>query len=195
MSLYPKAINDAVAEASRRVGLAEPNAIGTAASFECGCFVRFLLSVNAQTHIIESASFRTNGCGYMVASAETIAQYLEKKDLRDLHGLEGSAERLLQNLGDFPGERLQCCNVVIEAVAKAFADQRQKQIDEFRGEKPLICTCFGVSEETVEAVIREIQPEDVSDVSAVCKAGAGCGSCHFLIREMIDIHKRENAVV
>jgi NifU-like protein len=60
------------------------------------------------------------------------------------------------------------------------------QIEEFTGEKALICTCFGVSEETIERVIANNRCETVEEVSQKCNAGSGCGSCQPLIQEIID---------
>ena len=126
----------------------------------------------------------------MVASAKVLGQQLRGKNLRDLHGLDSSetASDVYEKLGDFPLERLQCREVAIEAVTNAFAAYRLKQVEEFRGEEALICTCFGVSEETIETFIAEKHLREVSEVSAICNAGSGCGSCHFLIQEMIDAH-------
>ncbi|HEV8591537.1 MAG TPA: iron-sulfur cluster assembly scaffold protein [Pyrinomonadaceae bacterium] len=190
MSVYTNNLRRAIADASKGETVAEFDAVGTSASFECGCFVRFYLGVNITTQVIERTFFQTNGCGYMVASAKVLGQQLKGKNLRDLHGLDSSetAADVHKNLGDFPLERLQCREVAIEAVTNAFAEYRLKQVEEFRGEKALICTCFGVSEETIETFIAEKHLREVSEVSAICNAGSGCGSCHFLIQEMIDAH-------
>jgi NifU-like protein len=66
------------------------------------------------------------------------------------------------------------------------AEYRRHRIEEFQGEKALICTCFGVSEETIVNVIAENDLTDVDEVSGLCRAGSGCGSCRMLIAELID---------
>ena len=48
------------------------------------------------------------------------------------------------------------------------------------------CTCFGVTEERLEGVIRGLKDPSVEAVGDVCNAGMGCGSCRMLIEEMID---------
>jgi NifU-like protein len=68
----------------------------------------------------------------------------------------------------------------------AFADFRAFQIEEFAGEKALICTCFGVSEERIEKAITENNLQTVEEVGEFCRAGTGCGSCQPLIQEIID---------
>jgi NifU-like protein len=188
VSVYPNNVRRAIANGNKSEAVAEFDASGTSASFECGCFVRCYLGVNASTQVIARTFFQTNGCGYMVASAKMLGQELQGKSLRDLHGLDSSetAARIYEKLGDFPIGRLQCCGVAIEAATNTFAEYRLKRVEEFRGEKALICTCFGVSEETIEEIIAEQHLSEVSEVSAICNAGSGCGSCHFLIQEMID---------
>jgi NifU-like protein len=197
VSVYPDSIIRAIPAANKRDSFEDSNAAGTAASFECGCFARFFLRVDDATGYIERAGFRTNGCGYMVASAQEFVQTLNGKNLQELHGLEPSElkHEVLEKLGEFPEERIQCCEVAIEAVSNAFKDHRQRLIEEFSGEKALVCTCFGISEETVENLIRDKRLNSVSEVSAICNAGSGCGSCHFLIQEMIDFYSDETLVI
>jgi NifU-like protein len=88
----------------------------------------------------------------------------------------------------YPADRRQCAGVVFEALHKALAEYRTLRLREFKGEEALICTCFGVSEETIVSVIESKGLSDVSQVADVCRAGSGCGSCRMLIQELIDIN-------
>ena len=99
--------------------------------------------------------------------------------------------RETERFGEFPPDRHQCATVCIEALRGAFADFRIRQIEEFQGEKALICTCFGVSEETIESHIRKCRLETVDEVARACNAGSGCGSCRMLIQEIIDAYQGE----
>jgi NifU-like protein len=87
-------------------------------------------------------------------------------------------------------DRRQCADIAIEALHAAFAHLRSRRIEEFTGEKALICTCFGVSEETIETNIRVRHLKTVDDVADACNAGSGCGSCRMLIDEMLDAVSR-----
>ena len=78
-----------------------------------------------------------------------------------------------------------------ETLQTALADFRALQIEEFIGEKALICTCFGVSEETIENLVFEESLATVEEVTDACNAGGGCGSCQPLIQEIIDAIRRE----
>jgi NifU-like protein len=163
----------------------EGEALGRAASFRCGCFVEFAVGVDGG---VTDTTFRTNGCGYMIASAAVLTESVKGRKLGELHGLDD--DELIQTveaeLGPLPPGRRQCADVCIEALHAAFREYRAQQIEEFRGEKALICTCFGVTEETIEGFISAKQPRTVDDVTAACRAGGGCGSCRMLIQEMLD---------
>jgi len=130
----------------------------------------------------------------MIAAADVLADWISGRELKDLHGSETDDVRLRVGsiLGDFPEQREHCLETSISALHKAFADYRNRRLDEFRGEKALICTCFGISEESVEKCIADNNPETTAEVAKLCRAGSGCGSCRMLIQEMIDIARVEN---
>jgi NifU homolog involved in Fe-S cluster formation len=185
---YPKKIGERF-RAPRNAGRAfAPNGVGTEGAFVCGTAVRFTLRIDKTEKRILEARFQTNGCGFMTAAADLLAEKVEGRNLSDLHGLETSylQSEIERELGKFPSDRKHCLNASIEALHAAFADFRAAQLEEFSGEKALVCTCFGVSEETVERVIEENAFDSVEQVSKACKAGAGCGSCRVLIQEIID---------
>jgi NifU-like protein len=58
--------------------------------------------------------------------------------------------------------------------------------DEWIGDEALICTCFFVSEHTIENEIASRGLTSVAEVTRACNAGGGCGSCHQLIQEILD---------
>lgn len=193
MAVYPPAINArfcSPANAGRAGGV---NGLGTAASFECGCFVRTTLAVADDTRTVKDARFQTNGCAYMAAAADVVAAHLAGRRLTELHSAnEGEMTQLVYaELGVFPVPRLQCLSVVLESLRLALADYRAYLIEEFRGEKALICTCFGISEAAIESFIGENRPATVEEVTAACRAGGGCGSCRMIIQEMIDLQGAE----
>lgn len=124
----------------------------------------------------------------MVAAADVFAEMVKGKALAELHGLdrEALASVLAETLGGFPPERSHCGETCITALRSAFSEYRLKLVKEFRGERPLICTCFGVTEETVEGIVSETPQITVDDIALRARAGSGCGSCRMLIQEIID---------
>jgi NifU-like protein len=191
MSFYPPAVRERLNSPLHVGTIPGADAQGTSASFLCGSYTRFSLSIDDNA-VIEDAKFTTNGCGFMVAAADTIASWIKNKELADLHGLRD--DDLLQvvsrTLDKFPAERVQCSTIVFEALRASLAGYRAQRIDEFRGEKALICTCFGITEDTIIETIEKHNVTDVDEVTSICRAGSGCGSCRMLIAELIDARAR-----
>ena len=159
---------------------------GIAASFVCGSFVELFVVIDGDE--IEKTSFRTNGCGFMVAAADVVCEWLSGKQLAELHGLKDEELRVVVHgvFGDLPPDRAQCASVVFDALHNAMSNYRDFRVAEYEGDKALICTCFGISEDTIVAAIAENKFTDVADVASRVRAGSGCGSCRMLIQELID---------
>lgn len=182
--VYPRKVADILVRRAN-VDQVSVSATGRAASFACGCFVEIDLEIGGG--VCRGGRFRTNGCGYMTASAATLIETLNEKKLRDLHGLDD--HQLLASietgLGSLIGRR-QCAEVCITALHKSFEAYRAKTIAEYAGETALICTCFGIAENTIVDSIAANGLSTVEEVSAELMAGRGCGSCRGLIDEIID---------
>lgn len=194
MSFYPEKIARHFAGPKNAGALESANASGKDASFVCGCFVGFSLLIEPDSTRVCDIRFQTNGCGYMIAAVDFLANEVKGKKLTGLHGSEtGNVQQGVESvLGKFPEHRRHCLETSISALHAAFANYRNRRLDEFRGEKALICTCFGISEESIEKCIADNQPETAAEVAELCKAGSGCGSCRMLIQEMIDVAQVEN---
>lgn len=188
MPYYPPKVNERFRMPDHSEKAAAANASGTSASFVCGCFVRFKLLIEGEPGRISGVWFRTNGCGFMAASADAAAEMLTGQELTGLHSLAeaGFIGSLETALGPLPVGRRHCAQAVYEAARAAFADYRSRRIQEFTGEKALICTCFGISEDTILSCIALESVNSVEDVTAATRAGGGCGSCRMLIQEMLD---------
>ncbi len=193
MPFYPPAVQKRFDSPQYAGTVDSANGAGTSASFQCGSFVSFSLQIGTDSKTVYDAGFRSNGCGYMIAAADVLAERIKGRQLSDLHGLNDDDlnSEIYNVLSCFPNDRRQCVGVCIEALRQAFADFRVRQIEEFPGEKALVCTCFGVTEETIETHIRERLIKTVDEVSRICNAGSGCGSCRMLIQEMIDMQSEE----
>jgi NifU-like protein len=193
MNFYPPKVNEKFS-APQNVGkLENEDAMGAGATFVCGAVLRLYLQIDVQSKEILEAKFQTNGCGFSIASAEVLANQIVGKQLIELHGFDDNTARndIQNELGNFEMHRRHCLDLALNALRNAFADFRVRQIEEFNGEKALICTCFGVSEETIEDLIKTKALESVEQVTDACKAGGGCGSCQPLIQEIIDVIRLE----
>jgi NifU-like protein len=195
MDFYPPKISEKF-HAPKNIGKAKKaNAVGTHATFICGAVLRFTLQIEIKTKKIVEAKFQTNGCGYLIASADVLAEEIVGKKLLELHGLDKNflQTKIEVELEEFSAHRRHCLELCLETLQNAFADFRAFQIEEFSGEKALICTCFGVSEDTIEKLVKENSLETIDEVTKICNAGGGCGSCQPLIREILDFYWNESA--
>ena len=180
-------ISDRLEQISRHRLTAASDAEGVAVNFHCGSFVRFRLNIDDRRSVCD-VEFTTNGCGYMAAAADVLAESLRNGLLADLGGLQQKmlSDRVIQLLSDFPADRRSCLDAVIESIKQAFADLRRRVVTEYQGERALICTCFGVTQDRIEEAVRTGGLRSVDEVSAVTNAGRGCGSCRLLIQEILD---------
>jgi NifU-like protein len=164
------------------------NADGSAAAVECGTYVRFEIVSTAEDGSVSDAVFQTNGCGFMVAAADVLAEAVRGKGMKQLHGLDLTelTASVEAKLDTFPPVRVHCLRTCIDALRAAFADLRRRRVDEFAGEIALICTCFSVTEETIEDLILNHGKSTVRAIGEACNAGTGCGSCQPVIQDMLD---------
>ena len=187
MGFYPDSINEICRSPANAGDVEGENASGSSAAFECGTFVRMSLHIDDEGKIM-AAKYRTNACGFALAACEVLARWLADRNIKDLNGLRTEdIHAVLRERSIYsPATRRHCADVAVNAIKAALAYHRARVLEEFQGEKALICTCFGVSEESIESLITERGVTDVNEVSAATNAGTGCGSCRMLIQEILD---------
>ena len=160
----------------RNVGDAdEPRFVGRSASFICGAHVRFSIQVDEE-HSISQARFRAAGCSDLVAAASLLTERVT--------GLS-TAEAAIIGHEQLEGVDPRCAALACEALLDAIRDFSNAARDEWAGDEALICTCFFVSERTIEREIQTRGLTTVAEVTRACNAGGGCGSCHQLIQEIL----------
>ena len=184
---YPSCITEILRESAPE-SCGSFDVAGVQANLECGCFVRFGLSAVASDGRVTGAGFSSNGCGYMVAAAKLAVDAVAGRHLSELKGRASAAieQHIHVVVGEFPAERRECLAAVVKAASDAFVKKREKQAVEFRGEAALICTCFGITEDAIRAAVSGQRLRTARQVGEVTNAGTGCGSCHMLIRELLD---------
>jgi NifU-like protein len=183
MPFYPDRINEHFLN-PRNVGdIADAEAVGEAGSFQCGARLRLFLKIDNGLKIID-AKFKATGCGYLIASASALTETIKELTV-------GRAATLPQRaitdwFEEFPADRKQCARLCQEALLSALQNYHNSARAEWTGDEALICTCFGVSEKTIEQVITERTLHTVKEVTRACNAGGGCGSCHPLLVDIIE---------
>jgi NifU-like protein len=94
-------------------------------------------------------------------------------------------------LGEIPPDKSHCGALVCEALLAAIKAYSDSARDEWEGDEALICTCFCVSESTIESAIEAGGLRTIAAVTKACNAGAGCRSCYSLIEDILSDHWRE----
>lgn len=185
MAIYPTSVVKAL-DAGRKVRPAKLDAIGKAATFVCGCGIDFRVRVDGT--VVENAAAYTNGCGYMAASANSLANWLCGKELSELYGLADDDLRqvLLDILNEIPEARRHCVGAVLEAIHACFAHLRSTRVASYDGDAVLVCSCFGVDEDTITRAIGTPDAASLERVGEITRAGTGCGACRLTIEGMID---------
>ena len=155
----------------RNVGDAgEPSFTGRAASLSCGAHVRFSIQVD-EAQRVSQARFRAVGCSDLIAAASILTERVT--------GLTTAAAATIGN------EATSCGAVARDALLDAIREYSNAARDDWAGDEALICTCFFVSERTIEHEINSRGLTTVAEVTRACNAGGGCGSCHQLIQEIL----------
>jgi NifU-like protein len=72
----------------------------------------------------------------------------------------------------------------LEAAIANYRGQAAVPHDHEHGSR-VVCTCFGVTDEDIERVIRDNDLTTVEQVTNYCKAGGGCGGCKGEIEKII----------
>ncbi len=166
----------------RNVGDAdEPSFVGRAASLTCGAHVRFSIQVD-EGQAVSQARFRAAGCEVLVAAASLLTEKVNSLSTADAAAVAHETALLAGEIDADP----RCVNLACEALLDAVREYSNAARDDWAGNEALICTCFFVSERTIE---REIQARGLTTVAEVTKAtnaGGGCGSCHQLIQEILE---------
>jgi NifU-like protein len=175
LSLDPKHVGEAT----------EPNFIGRAASFQCGATLRISLHIDDSQRITE-AKFKAAGCSVLVASASLLLDEVIGKTTGEAAALGQHPETLQEKLGDLPAERSECPALACEALVAAIRNYSDLARDEWEGDEALICTCFCVSERTIEREIQTNNLKTIAEVTAACSAGGGCRSCYPLIEDILE---------
>ena len=135
---------------------------------------------------MSQARFRAAGCTVLVASASLLTEQVIGKTTAEAALVDLSA-----HLAGLEPGREHCPKLACDALLAAIREFSDAARDDWAGDEALICTCFFVSERTIEREIVSRGLQTVAEVTRVCNAGGGCGSCHQLIQEILDTQQHD----
>lgn len=193
MSYYPGFVREYFLH-PRGVGEVEgAAAVGDTGSLVCGAALRLSLQVDAAAQRISEAKFKAAGCGFLIAAASALTEIIEGATLYEAVSLCESSrleDAINRRLVDVPSERAHCVALCRVALRAALDHYHQAAREEWTGEEALICTCFGVSEKSIEQAIGALTLRTIREVTRACHAGGGCHSCHPLIEDILEDYWR-----
>lgn len=166
----------------------EPSFVGRAASLVCGAHVRVSLQLKEE-HVISQAKFKAVGCSLLVASLSLLTERVVNIPTADAAIAGQDPDALRSSFAHLEPEREHCPKLACDALLAAIREYSDAARDEWTGDEALICTCFFVSERTIEREIAARGLRTVSEVTHACNAGGGCGSCHQLIQEILETER------
>lgn len=180
MSVFSELVTDHFFN-PRNVGDAdEPSFTGRAASLVCGAHVRFSIQVD-ECAAVSQAKFKAVGCNVLVAAASLLAEKAIGRSTA-----EAATTDVFEQFAGLESQNAHCPRVARDALLAAIREYSDAARDEWSGDEALICTCFFVSERTIEREIATAGLKTVAEVTRACNAGGGCGSCHQLIQEILE---------
>jgi len=132
---------------------------------------------------VSQARFRAAGCNVLVASASLLTEQVTGLSTAETASAGQNSDQLCSRLGV---ENKDCVKLACQALLAAVREFSNAAREDWAGDEALICTCFFVSERTIEREIRTHGLTTVAEVTRACNAGGGCGSCHPLIQEILE---------
>lgn len=167
----------------RNVGeVKNPDGVGEVGSLACGDALKltFKLGENGR---IKDAKFKTFGCASAIATSSVLTELIKGKTLDE--AMRVTNKDIADYLGGLPEQKMHCSVMGREALEAAVDNYRGGGTAKHELEGKIVCTCFGVTDEEIERVIRENDLTTVEQVTNYCKAGGGCGGCHGEIEKII----------
>lgn len=173
----------------RNVGDVEgAEAVGDVGSLTCGGVLRLTLNVDASSQKITDAKFQAAGCRVLVAAASALTEILKGMVIGEAAAMSEAA--VAELVGGHPPDKAHCIALCREALHEAAVYYRSATLEEWTGDEALICTCFGVSEKSIERAIHAHALHTIAQVTRACNAGGGCGSCRPLIEDILEDYWR-----
>jgi len=168
----------------RNVGTIEdPDGVGIVGSLACGDALKLMFKLDEQGRIVD-VKFQTFGCASAIASSSALTEMVKGMTVEEAEKVTN--QDIAAYLGGLPEQKMHCSVMGREALEAAIANYRTGTQSTRELEGRVVCTCFGVTENEIERVIRENGLTTVEQVTHYTKAGGGCGGCTGEIERIIE---------
>ena len=160
-----------------------PDGIGEVGSLACGDALKLTFKLDENGKICD-AKFKTFGCASAIATSSVLTDMI--KGLTIDEAARVTNKDIANYLGGLPEQKMHCSVMGREALEAAIENYRTGGRKKHALVGKVVCTCFGVTENEIERVIRENDLTTVEQVTNYCKAGGGCGGCQGEIEKIIE---------
>jgi len=175
----------------RNVGeIEDADGVGEVGSLACGDALRLTFKLDKDGRIAD-AKFKTFGCASAIATSSVLTELIKGKTLEE--AMKVTNKEIAEYLGGLPEQKMHCSVMGREALEAAIDNYRTGGKGKQEIEGTSVCTCFGVTDQESERVVRENDLTTVEQVTNYCKAGGGCGGCHGEIEKIIERVQGEHA--
>ncbi len=160
-----------------------PSAVGEVGSLACGDALKLYLKI--EDDVITDAKFQTFGCASAIAASSALTEIIKGMKVEDAAKIKN--KDIAEFLGGLPPEKMHCSVMGEEALEAAIRDyQGLPPLEHVDDHSPLICKCFGITENQIREAVRINGLKEVKDVTNFTKAGGACGKCKGLILDIIE---------
>jgi NifU-like protein len=167
----------------RNVGEIEnADGVGEVGSMACGDALKLTFKLDKNGRITD-AKFKTFGCASAIATSSVLTEIIKGMTIEQ--AAKVTNKDIADYLGGLPEQKMHCSVMGREALEAAIENYRTGGRKKHQLEGKVVCTCFGVTENEIERVIRENDLTEVEQVTNYCKAGGGCGGCKGEIEKII----------
>jgi NifU-like protein len=168
----------------RNVGAIEDaDGVGEVGSMACGDALKLTFKLDKEGKIAD-AKFQTFGCASAIASSSALTEMIKGLTLDEAERVTN--QDIAEYLGGLPEQKMHCSVMGREALDGAIANYRTGKSGRVMLEGKVVCTCFGVTEEEIERVVRDNSLVSVEEVTNYTKAGGGCGGCKGDIQRILE---------
>jgi len=168
----------------RNVGeIKDADGVGEVGSLACGDALKLTFKLDEKGRIAD-AKFKTFGCASAIATSSVLTEIINGMTIDEAARVTN--RDIADYLGGLPEQKMHCSVMGREALEAAIDNYRTGGTKKHELEGKVVCTCFGVTENEIERVVRENDLSTVEDVTNYCKAGGGCGGCKDEIEKIIE---------
>jgi len=160
-----------------------PDGVGEVGSLACGDALKLTFKLDENGKIC-NAKFKTFGCASAIATSSVLTDMI--KGLTIDEAARVTNKDIANYLGGLPEQKMHCSVMGREALEAAIENYRTGGKKKHELEGKVVCTCFGVTENEIERVIRDNDLTTVEEVTNYCKAGGGCGGCKGEIEKIVE---------